>query len=42
LEIPDNQQLVCGMALGYEDTGKIENTLRTDREPAAAFTRFLE
>jgi nitroreductase len=42
LEIPDNQQLVCGMALGYEDTGKIENTLRTEREPAAAFTRFLE
>ena len=42
LEIPEHQQLVCGMALGYEDTEKIENSLRTERDPAAKFTRFLE
>jgi nitroreductase len=42
LEIPVHQQLVCGMALGYVDTEKIENTLRTEREPAVNFTRFVE
>lgn len=42
LDIPPNQQLVCGMALGYEDTEKIENSLRTVREPAENFTRFVE
>ena len=41
LEIPDTEMLLCGMALGYEDTTKIENTLRTEREPASGFTRFL-
>ena len=42
LEIPEQQMLVCGMSLGYEDHSKIENTLRTEREPATKFTRFLE
>jgi len=42
LEIPEHQMLVCGMALGYEDSSKIENTLRTEREPAASFTRFVD
>jgi len=42
LEFPKNQQLLCGMSLGYEDRSKIENTLRTERESAANFTRFLE
>ena len=41
LEIPDDQMLVCGMALGYEDQSKIENTLRTERESATSFTRFI-
>jgi nitroreductase len=41
LEIPDDQMLVCGMALGYEDQAKIENTLRTERESATTFTRFI-
>lgn len=41
LEIPSHQQLVCGMSLGYEDQGKIENSLRTEREPATTFTRFV-
>ncbi len=42
LEIPPEQQLVCGMALGYEDPSKIENSLITKREAATTFTRFIE
>lgn len=42
LRIPDTEMLVCGMALGYEETSRIENTLRTQREPASAFTRFID
>lgn len=42
LEIPEHQMLVCGMALGYEDPAKIENTLRTERDPSTSFTRFIE
>jgi nitroreductase len=41
LEIPPEHMLVCGMALGYEDGSQIENSLRTDRVPAATFTRFV-
>lgn len=40
LDIPDNEEVVCGMALGYEDTGAIENTLRTEREPVSGFATF--
>jgi nitroreductase len=40
--IPDDQQLVCGMSLGWRDPDAIENTLVTEREPVAAFARFLE
>lgn len=42
LGIPEERILLCGMALGHEDPTKIENHLRTDRETAANFTRFLE
>ena len=42
LEFPEEQMLLCGMALGYEDKDKIENTLRTERDPASSFTRFVE
>lgn len=42
LEIPLDQMLLCGMALGYEEANRVENSLQTDREPAFAFTRFLE
>ncbi len=37
LGIPDGHTLVCGMALGYEDTSRPENALRTDRVPASEF-----
>jgi nitroreductase len=40
--IPDDQQLVCGMSLGWRDPEAIENTLVTEREPVASFARFLE
>jgi hypothetical protein len=34
--------LVCGMSMGHADPAAIENTLVTEREPVAGFTRFLE
>jgi nitroreductase len=42
LEIPQGEMLLCGMALGFEDRDQIENSLRTERESASSFTRFLE
>ena len=42
LQLPANDMVVCGMALGWADTSKIENTLITEREPVSAFVRFLE
>ena len=42
LEIPANEQVVCGMALGYADMSKIENSLVTEREPVAGFVKFLD
>ena len=42
LQLPPNEQLVCGMALGYADTSKIENSLITERESVEGFTQFLE
>ena len=39
---PANQQLVCGMSLGYRDPDAIENTLITEREPVANFVKFIE
>lgn len=42
LELKPEQQLVCGMSLGYADNSKVENSLVTEREPISAFTRFLE
>jgi nitroreductase len=42
LQLPETEMVVCGMALGYADLGKVENTLVTEREPVAGFSRFLE
>jgi len=39
---PTEEQLVCGMSLGVADPVAIENTLVTEREPVARFTRFLD
>jgi nitroreductase len=42
LGIPDSEMVVCGMSLGHEDTGAIENTLRTEREPLSGFVEFRD
>lgn len=41
LNIPDDQVLVSGLALGYEDTSAIENTLVSDREDVANVTHYI-
>jgi nitroreductase len=42
LGLPPNETVVCGMALGYADPSRIENTLVTERAPIAEFVRFSE
>jgi nitroreductase len=42
LQLPANETVVCGMALGWADPDRIENTLVTEREPVSSFVRFLE
>ena len=41
LGIPDEEIVVCGMALGYEDESKPENSLRTERAPLDEFVSFV-
>jgi nitroreductase len=38
----ENEQLVCGMSLGFADPNAPVNTLRTEREPLGRFVRFLD
>lgn len=42
LDLKPEQQVVCGMSLGFADNSKIENTLITEREPAKNFTHFVK
>lgn len=42
LDIPEEEILVCGMALGYEDTTKPENQFRTERAPLEEWVTFLK
>jgi len=42
LGLPDGEMVVCGMALGYADPDKIENTLATERSPLNSFVKFVE
>ena len=42
LGIPDEEIVTCGMALGYEDTSKPENRLRTERVPLEEFVTFVK
>jgi len=37
----DSTILLCGMALGYEDTDATVNSYRTEREPVDQFTQFF-
>jgi nitroreductase len=41
LALPAGEMVVCGMSLGHADAGAPENRLVTEREPVAAFARFL-
>ena len=40
LGLPEAETVVCGMSLGYADPSRPENSLVTEREPVAAFTRW--
>lgn len=40
LGLGPDEMVVCGMSLGHADPDAIENTLVTEREPVAGFTRF--
>jgi len=42
LQLPPGEMVVCGMALGYADPDKIENTLITEREPVSGFVRYCD
>lgn len=42
LNLPENEMVVCGMALGYADESKPENKLRTERAPLEEWVRFCE
>jgi nitroreductase len=42
LRLPDNEMVVCGMALGMADDSRVENSLQTHREPVSAFARFID
>ncbi len=41
LGIPDEEIVVCGMALGHEDVSKPENALRSERAPLEEFVSFV-
>ena len=41
LDIPDDQELVTGMSLGYADKDAIENTLMGEREDVSNVARFV-
>ena len=42
LGLPENEMVVCGMALGWADPEKIENTLVTERAELGHFARFMD
>jgi nitroreductase len=42
LQLPPEQAVVCGMALGWADNEATVNQLVTEREPVAGFTRFID
>ncbi len=42
LGLPPNEQLVCGMSLGYADMDAVENRLVTERESVAGFACFVD
>lgn len=41
-QLPENEMLYCGMALGHADPDAPVNRLRTERAPVDEFARFLD
>ncbi|NQW54919.1 MAG: nitroreductase [Rhodospirillales bacterium] len=41
LEIPEDQTVICGLALGYADPDVVPNSLITDRAPIQDFTTWF-
>lgn len=41
LNIPEEETVVCGLSLGYEDKEHVANELRTERAPVDEFARFI-
>ncbi len=41
LKIPDDQTVICGLALGYADPDVVPNSLITDRAPIQDFTTWI-
>ena len=42
LRVPDNEIVLCGLALGYADAAEVPNNLVTDRAAVENFSVFLE
>ena len=42
LNLPDNEQVLCGMSLGFEDKSAVANQLTTGRAAVAEFAQFCE
>ena len=42
LQIPEEQMVICGMALGYPDVSAKVNSFRTDREPLENYVHFID
>ena len=40
--VPDNESLICGMALGYADEAAVVNQLTTERAELDEFVRFVQ
>jgi nitroreductase len=41
LGIPENETVICGLSIGYEDKDAPQNALRTERAPLEDFVRFI-
>jgi len=42
LHVPDNEIVLCGLAIGYADAAEVPNNLVTDRATVEDFSIFLE
>ena len=42
LQLPPDEMLVCGMAMGWADPDAVENTLVSEREPLGVFVQYRD